>query len=244
VVRMAVRPAVVYHQHQVSGLVSLSSASFCQADQCGFEQEMGTTVNVNNITTNIILSVIGVLFTALLIRIYTQVRALARRVPFSRTHFRFYRGRSKFNELGIEILNGGVAGDTIYLILRSGTFIGDFAKAIAQFRAHQNTKCIVIVPDVVAFCSNYGEALKAWITELYENPACDGARALLLEPGTRNPEKQREAGYLFISDGHNHDDDEGFYTASAQAVSFLRSYLLNTVKAGTRSSFGGSRAAR
>jgi hypothetical protein len=194
-------------------------------------------MSASAITFNLILSVAGVIITALLVRIYTQVRTLAQRAPFSRTHFRFYRGRKRFNELGIEILNGAVSGDTIYLILRSGTFIGEFAKALAKFRGHADTKCIVITPSAQVFFSNYGRALGAWITDIYENADCDGPRALLLEPGTRNTGEPREAGYLFVSDGHNHADDEGFYAASPQALDFIRGYILNAVKAGNPVSF-------
>jgi hypothetical protein len=194
-------------------------------------------VSASEITINLILGVVGVAITALLVRIYAQVRNLARRLPFSRTHFRFYRGRAKFNELGIEILNGAVSGDTVYLILRSGTFIQDFAKALADFRSHEDTKCIVITPSTQVFLSNYGPALRAWVTEIYEDPNCGGIRALLLEPGMRTTGSPREAGYLFVSDGHNHDDDEGFYAASPQAIEFLRGYVLNAVKAGTLTSF-------
>jgi hypothetical protein len=99
-------------------------------------------MSVSAITENLILGIVGVAITALLVRIYAQVRNLARRVPFSRAHFRFYRGRVKFNELGIEILNGAVSGDTVYLILRSGTFIGDFSKALAISEATQTQSAL------------------------------------------------------------------------------------------------------
>jgi hypothetical protein len=83
------------------------------------------------------------------------------------------------------------------------------------------------------FLSNYGTALRAWVTDIYENPNCGGTRALLLEPGVRTTGSPREAGYFFVSDGHNHDDDEGFYAASPQAIEFIRGYILSAVQAGT-----------
>lgn len=191
-------------------------------------------MSIGDLVTNIIIGVVGTILTALLFRIYNEVRVLARRMPIKYTHFRFDRNREQFNELGIEILNGAVSNDTVYVVLRSGTFIGDFAKAIAKLREHAGTKLVVIVPDREIFSSNFGKELQAWITDLYENPDCASLRGLLLEPGKTRPSEARMAGYLFISDGHNHDDDEGFYTASAYSAKFLHGYLKSLVRAGKR----------
>jgi hypothetical protein len=190
-------------------------------------------MNAGEITINLLIGVFGTVLTALLLRVYALTKSMARRVPLSHSHFRFYRGRAKFNELGTEILNGAVATDTVYIVLRSGTFISHFAGAISKFREHRDTRLIVVVPDQKVFLANFGGALRTWITDLYENPDCAGMRALLLEPGAMRPSETRKAGYLFASDGHNHDDDEGFYTASPHSSAFLHGYVRSLVRAGT-----------
>ncbi len=169
----------------------------------------------------------------LLQQVSDDVKTLMDKASQNPSHLRYHRDRSDFNEIGIEILNGTVAYDTVYIVLRSGTFIGDFAKALAKFRSHTGTKLIVIVPNKEVFLSNFGGALQTWITELYENPVCAGVRGLILEPGMTQPSEVRMRGYWFISDGHVHEDDDGFYTNTAYSAKFLLNYFKLLIQTGT-----------
>jgi hypothetical protein len=188
------------------------------------------------IALGILISAVGGILAVLILRTQRGIQALIRESPLRSKHFKFRKGRDTFNKMGVEILNGTTGGDTAYIILRSGTFLGDFAQAIRRFREHKNTRLIVVTPNTEVFFSNFGTALCAWITELYENPDCVNTRALLLEPGDVAPGEGRRTGYFFVSDGHNHMDDEGFYLTSHQACSFLQRHIQSLIKAGIKRS--------
>jgi hypothetical protein len=170
----------------------------------------------------------------LLLQVSKDVKSLVEAKPQEYSHFRYYKDRDEFNKLGIEILYGAISGDTIYVILRTGTFIGDFSKALEEFRSKNDTHMIVIVPDRKVFLGKFGEPLQKWINELYENPKCDGVRALILEPGKGNPSEARLKGYFFISDGVTQTDDDGFYAKTNLSSKFLLGYCKMLVFSGTQ----------
>jgi hypothetical protein len=58
----------------------------------------------------------------LLLEVSRDVKSLAANASPDCSHLRYLRHRGEFNKIGI--LNGGVAGDTVYTIFRTGTFIG------------------------------------------------------------------------------------------------------------------------
>jgi len=178
--------------------------------------------------------IVGISITVLLILIYRRLRNFAQGFGQGYFHLRYFRNRDDFNQIGIEILNGAVSDDTIYAVLRTGTFIDDFAQVISRFRGYSNTRFIVITPDSEVFLVNSHPELRSWITALYENPNCVGVRALLLEPGCTQPSEDRMRGYLFISDGHVHRDDEGFYTNTTYSARFLLGYLKCLIESGDR----------
>lgn len=150
------------------------------------------------------------------------------------SHIRYYRGRKVFNSIGIEIVNGCVASDTIYLVMRSGTFEDDFIRVLTSFHELGKAKIVLIVPDKQVFLSNFRKEIQDCITEAYVNPYCSEARGILLKPKNIDLDRNRMRGYLFISDGHVHTADDGFYTATDYSARFLLGYFESLIKSGQK----------
>jgi hypothetical protein len=148
-------------------------------------------------------------------------------------HFHCLQNRDEFNRLGISILNKAVLGDTVYTILRTGRFIEDFATALKDF-CQKDSRLIVIVPNSRVFLAHrgYGDMLKSLITQLYENPSCEGQRGLVLDPGIGNPSETRMRGYFFVSDGNNTEIDGGFSTETYISSKFLLEYCKMLIETG------------
>jgi len=151
-------------------------------------------------------------------------------------HFRSVHTRNEFNELGINILKNSEFGDTVYLILRTGSLIKDFATALRDSCQQKDTKLIVIVPNSQVFLAEkgYGEMLEPLITELHENPKCEDQRGLVLEPGIGNPSEGRIKGYFFVSDGIKTELDGGFSTETKTSSKFLLEYCKMLIKTGSQ----------
>lgn len=180
------------------------------------------------IMTILLILVFGTIFIVILLLVYRNV-SISQTVLRNYSHLRYFRDREKFNEIGVEIVNGAVSGDTLYLIMRSGTFEEKFAKVVGKFRGHDNTRLIVITPETSVFLENFDGEFKKWISELYENPFCNEVRGMLLEPANTPGIKDRMRGYLFISDGHVHSDDDGFYTNTNHSAEFLHGYFKSLI---------------
>jgi hypothetical protein len=188
-------------------------------------------MNNLDIIFNIVHIGIEILLIVLVVFIYKGVKEII--TEGSVKHLAHKKNREKFNKQGVEILNGAIPNDTVYTILRSGTLGADFSNAFDRFHMLTNTKLVVIVPNEEVFLSNFDQRLKVCITEIYENPTCQNVRALLLEPGNQK-EDHRMAGYFFISDGHNHQDDDGFYTVSTYSKKFLLYFLKSLINTGKK----------
>jgi hypothetical protein len=147
-------------------------------------------------------------------------------------HLRYIRDRSVFNKIGVEITNGTTSGDTIYLVLRSGTIESEFSSALKKFRSHKDTNLIIIVSDQHTFFSNCNGEFATLISKAYENPDCESVRAMLLEPKDVVQDAARMGGYFYISDGHNHQSDDGFYAVSSYSNTFLLRYMKMLMKSG------------
>jgi len=180
---------------------------------------------------DVMLNVVQILLIILVLVIYKKVKGAP--ANGAGKHFLHKWDREAFNRQGIEILNGAVANDTVYTILRSGTLSDDLSQAFKKFHKLESSKIVVIVPNKEVFISNFDNSLKGCFSEICENAACNSVRALLLEP--RNSEEtNRMAGYLFVSDGHNHEDDDGFYAASAYSKKFILDYLKALINTGQK----------
>jgi hypothetical protein len=181
-----------------------------------------------------ILTFCGVIAILLLERkIYAKLDMISHDEERRITHFTIVRDRQHFNSIGIEILNGAMSYDTFYLILRSGTFNEVFRNGLEAFVNREGTRLIFVVPDKEVFLSNLDKSPALRNAECYENPNCEGMRALLLEPGKAKPDPRRMVGYLYLSDAHNHDADEGFYTNSRVSAEFLLAFMKLLIKDST-----------
>jgi hypothetical protein len=178
--------------------------------------------------------VLGIAVVILCCRISRDTQLLTAQAPFTHTHLHPQRGRKAFDKIGIEIVNGAIAHDTVYIAMRSGTFGDEFTHSLQRFRTHSGTRLVIVVPDREVFLSNCRRELVLLLTELYENPNCSSARILLLDPGRPTPSEGRKKGYLFVSNGHIHEDDDGFYTNTPCAASFVLGYLKAMIASGTR----------
>jgi hypothetical protein len=183
------------------------------------------------IFTIILLEIISI---GILLYILIDVKDIRRRShPVENpSHLRYIRDRSEFNKIGVEITNGTTSGDTLYLVLRSGTIESEFSAALRKFRSHQDTNLIVIVSNQHTFLSNCSVEFTPLISKVYENPDCEGVRAMLLEPEDPVRDAARMGGYFYISDGHHHQSDDGFYAVSPYSNTFLRTYMKMLVKSG------------
>lgn len=165
----------------------------------------------------------GIGIAILMVGIRVDIHKLIEQMYNNYSHIRYYQNREKFNTIGIEIVNGSTIGDKIYLIMRSGTFGGEFFDTVSNFRSHKNTRLVVITPDREIFLSNCNSDLKELITDFYENDRCEGVRGMLLYPSENSTKRMK--GYIFISDGHVHAEDDGFYTNTVYSARFLRDYM-------------------
>ncbi len=138
---------------------------------------------------------------------------------FYRLHF--FKGRSRFNDIGTEIMNGAISGDTIYMVFRSGTVGSAFSKSLKQYLELPRPTLNIIVPDAKLFLSKADPVFKNSTINIYESSYALNIRLMLLKPDMRSDKDdgtKRMVGYILFSNSYDHASDEGFYLIGHENV--------------------------